>query len=192
MDEYEWRSWLRSVTPFIDGKYVRRDFAKHEAGAVLARPETSVRMDDWIYLITTDGHLFSLHCRDRRDQTKSFYAVHTAIDKNAQGRAVQIKYWPELGEILWRMGIDFANDLVREAVDGHQHGLLSDQDLNIPAFRVLEDGDMLRSGDLFLLIQHEINSAWFHEPADLEREALLAESKKASPAPKASGRAGRL
>lgn len=194
MDEYEWRAWLRSVTPFMDAERVRIKFSEHQPGESFVHGTSWRNSDEWIFLMAKRGNAFSLHCRDDRfrNRTNSFYAVHTEIKKTSSGRSVEIRYWPEIGEIIWRFGIEYGNAIVRHAPDGHDQGLLHDDELNIPAFVVVEDGDRLITGELFSRIQHEINAAWFHEPADLERQAMLDESKKANPEPEKSGRGGRL
>lgn len=45
---------------------------------------------------------------------------------------------------------------------------------------------------LLMMIEHEINAAWFHEPADLEREAFLEASEEANPSPLSDGPAKSL
>jgi hypothetical protein len=188
MDEYDWRAWLRSVTPFIDGEATREEFAERPTIMRMACPDKTRDGETWCFLHTREAenefHLFTLHAHSHGDETVSFYGVHTSILKSEKGRIAEILYWPHMGALLRRLGEPYATSFIQDGFDGHHSGWLRDDALTIPACRVMGP-----NFHFFGRIQHEINAAWFYEPADLEREALREESEKANPAPSSTGRA---
>ncbi|QYG04047.1 hypothetical protein [Massilia sp. NP310] len=199
MDEYEWRAWLRSVTPFIDGDMVRYLFKGYEPDDFLSIEIFGDSRAFWTQLpgMDLDGvfDYFTVHCINWRDRRDAVYAVHTNVKKSSAGRVIEIKYWPHMGALLNRLGYENGECLLKNQWDGTALSHVGPLDLvTLPAFfhNDPQRAEGETGNDLLMMIEHEINSAWFHEPADLEREALREESEKANPAPKDSGRAGRL
>jgi hypothetical protein len=199
MDEYEWRAWLRSVTPFIDGDMVRYLFKGYSSDDYLCSEVFGGSRAFWVQLngMDLDGvfDYFTVHCVDWREYQDAVYAVHTKTKSSSTGRTIEIAYWPHLGDVLNRLGYDNEESLLKNQWDGNAVNHAGPIDLVTVTAFFHEDSDRAvgESGnDLLMAIEHEINSAWFHEPADEERESLREESQKASPTPIAKGRAGRL
>lgn len=195
MDEYEWRAWLRSVTPFVDSQAIQMGFDDLDSDDRRVYRSVGNSSERWAFIPCSEGgeesHAFSVHIDARTRSMPIYYAVLTKITNRPDGRDVAIRYWPHVDTIMRRLGWEVGFGTASYASDGHQNGLLKDPNLMIDGFVALNHAETGGFGLLYP-IQQEIVEAWFYEPADLEREALREESEKANPAPKESGRAGRL
>jgi hypothetical protein len=188
MPDLEWRSWLRAVTPFIDGEMVRQLFKDYPLGDYLCSDVIGDRPAFWVELngMNLDGvsNYFTVHGIDWQDYRDTVYAVHTKKKSSSAGRTIEITYWPHLGTVLERLGYTSEERLLKNQWDGTSIDHAGPVDLVTVTAFVHDDSDRAvgESGnDLLMMIEHEINAAWFREKADLEQEALREASEKANP-----------
>jgi hypothetical protein len=188
MPDLEWRSWLRTVTPFIDGDMVRHVFKDHSPEDYFCSEVIGDRPAFWVELngMNLDGvsNYFTVHGIDWQDYRDTVYAVHTKKKSSSAGRTIEIAYWPHLGTVLKRLGYKSKEHLLKNQWDGTSIDHVGPVDLVTVTAFVHDDSDRAvgESGnDLLMMIEHEINAAWFREKADLEQEALREASEKGNP-----------
>lgn len=94
MTDFEWRSSLRAVTPFIDGDMARKHFKDYSPGDYLCsevigdRPAFGVELHG----MNLDGifDYFAVHCIDWEAYRDAIYAVHTSKKSSLTGRTIEI------------------------------------------------------------------------------------------------------